>query len=151
MKLYKREGRRFVAINLEDNAGKYYQKDGSFTDHKDDNSIGFCIISSIKEDVIISLTDIGTDGRTFTFSEAKKALLNTSSIFTEIPKIHEIIIVLTKYKSQCNVKNYHDYWCENMASAPYAADAVSYGYASYDPASRASYVAGLRPVLRLKH
>lgn len=151
MKLYKREGRSFVAINLEDNAGKYYQKDGSFTDHKDDNSIGFCIISSIKEDVIISLTDIGTDGCTFTFSEAKKALLNTNSVFTEIPKIHEIIIALTKYKSQCNIKSYHDYWCENMASATRAAGATGFGYAYSHAASLAYCVAGLRPVLRLKH
>ena len=151
MKLYKREGRRFVAINLEDNAGKYYQKDGSFTDLKDDNSIGFCIISSIKEDVIISLTDIGTEGRTFTFSEAKKALLYTSSVFTEIPKIHEIMIPLTKYKSQCNIKNYHEYWCEDMASAACAARAGYYGIADTYAASGAWYVAGLRPVLRLKH
>ena len=52
-KLYKRDGERFVEID--NNEGKYYQKDGTFSDIRTLDSIGLCIISNQKEHVIMAL------------------------------------------------------------------------------------------------
>lgn len=62
-KLYKRDGRRFVEIV--NNEGKYYQKDGTFSDMRTLDSIGLCIISNMKEHVVIALScdEAEQDGR----------------------------------------------------------------------------------------
>lgn len=54
-KLYKRDGRRFVQI--EDHLGMFYQEDGTFTKEKTEKSVGLCIISDFKKDVVMELED----------------------------------------------------------------------------------------------
>lgn len=51
--LYKKDGKRFVEIV--NNEGKYYQEDGTFSDIRTPDSIGLCIISNMKEHVIMAL------------------------------------------------------------------------------------------------
>lgn len=46
MKLYKRDGRRFVEI--QDVTGMFYQKDGTFQEKRDENSIGICVLQTYK-------------------------------------------------------------------------------------------------------
>lgn len=46
MKLYKRDGRRFVEI--QDVTGMFYQKDGTFQEKRDENSIGICMLQTCK-------------------------------------------------------------------------------------------------------
>lgn len=46
MKLYKRDGRRFVEI--QNVTGMFYQKDGTFQEKRDENSIGICVLQTYK-------------------------------------------------------------------------------------------------------
>lgn len=55
-------------MNRKDHLGKYYQKNGRFQEKRDKNSIGFCVISNYREDVVISLTE-----KEISFEEAMKA------------------------------------------------------------------------------
>lgn len=55
-------------MNRKDHLEKYYQKNGRFQNKKDKNSIGFCVISNYKEDIVISLTE-----KEISFEEALKA------------------------------------------------------------------------------
>lgn len=87
-KLYKRDGRRFVEIV--NNEGKYYQKDGTFSNVRTPDSIGLCIISNIKEHVIIALDcdEVEQDG--------KYALDDC------IPSITELSIAYLKFRNKIN-------------------------------------------------
>lgn len=124
MKLYKREGRRFVVCELSDNTGKYYQSDGTFSDYETEASIGLCVSSSVTEDIIMYLKDGEFEG-----------VIPTSTIMFK---------ALLEFKQKLNLSYYTDYKCIHpVNSAAYAAYAGNRGIAGYDAASTAIYVAAL--------
>lgn len=92
MKLYKREGRKFVACELIDNTGKYYQLDGTFSNCKTEESVGLCISSSVTEDIIMYLKD----------GEFKLGAIPTSTI---------MIIALLEFRQKLNLSSYTTYNC----------------------------------------
>ena len=93
MKLYKREGRRFVACKLIDNTGKYYQLDGTFSDYKTEESIGLCISSSVTEDIVMYLKD------------------GESKFLGVIPTSTIMLKALLEYSQELNLSYYRYYKC----------------------------------------
>lgn len=149
MKLYKREGRKFVPLQIENRTGMFYQKDYTFAHDKDENTIGVCILSTIEHDVVMSLYD--AENRLLTRRDA----LRTQGIipFDEIPTTSEMFIALQEHRKSLNIELYHPYWCKNdrfCNENMFAALTGSHGNTSCDPASSAYFVAGLRPVVRFK-
>ena len=149
MKLYKREGRKFVPMQIEDRTGMFYQKDYTFTHHKDENTIGVCILSTIDHEVVMSLCDAGN--RLFT----RIGALKTQGIipFDEIPTTSEMFIALHEYRESLDIETSHPYWCkndrfcnENMFTAYAGRD----GFACFNPASYTYSVGSLRLVKRFK-
>jgi len=133
MKLYKREGRRFVACELVDNTGKYYQSDGTFSDYKTEASIGLCILSSVTEDIVMYLKD----------GEFELGIIPTSTI---------MIKALLEFRQKLNLSYYTYYKCIHpVNSATGAAYAYNYGGARLLPASGAACVAALtRQIIKVR-
>lgn len=133
MKLYKREGRRFVACELVDNTGKYYQSDGTFYDYKTEASIGLCISSSVTEDIIMYLKD----------GEFELGAIPTSTIMLK---------ALIEFRQKLNLSFYTDYKCvDSVTSATFAAFTYGGGLAGHDPASAATYVAArTRQIIKIR-
>jgi hypothetical protein len=133
MKLYKREGRRFVACELIDNIGKYYQLDGTFSDYKTEASIGLCISSSVTEDIVMYLKD----------GEFKLGTIPTSIIMLK---------ALLEFRQELNLSYYTYYKCINpVNSAAHAAYAYASGLAYYGAASGAYFVAALtRQIIKVR-
>ena len=146
MNLYKREGRRFVKTTICDNAGKYYQKDGSFVEKCTKDSIGLCIMSTTKEHVVMSL-------KTFyrgNFEYINTKLKNEFNGNAELPKLHELITALILFRKQLNVYYYEDIWAINqVASATHAANADCASITYYGTTSGARFIAGLRSIVRI--
>ena len=149
MKLYKREGRKFVPMQIEDRTGMFYQKDYTFAHHKDENTIGVCILSTIDHEVVMSLYDAENCLLT-----RRDALRTQGTIpFDEIPTASEMFIALHEYRESLDIKLNRPYWfkndrfCDENMSAATAYDA---GYADNYPAPRTPYAAGLRLVKRFK-
>lgn len=133
MKLYKREGRRFVACELIDNTGKYYQSDGTFSDYKTEASIGLCISSSVTEDIVMYLKD----------GEFETGVIPTSTI---------MIKALLEFRQELNLSSYVYYKCINPAdSTSYAAFAHYTGYACNFTASLAYWVdVNIRQIIKVR-
>lgn len=152
MNLYKREGRRFVKVdipNVVDNSGKYYQKDGSFVEERTKDSIGLCIISTPKEHVVMSLRSYLAHELTFANAKPKAALMFKGK--GEIPKLQELITALILFRTELHIGIWEKIWSiEPITSAPHAAYAINDGFVDYDAASWAIYVAGLRPIVRIQ-
>jgi hypothetical protein len=53
MKIYRREGRRFVQIPS--NLGKYLDENGSFTVEKTPTSIGYCVLETEEHSIVCAL------------------------------------------------------------------------------------------------
>lgn len=122
MKLYKREGRRFVACEPVNNTGKYYQSDGTFSDYKTEASIGLCISSSVTEDIVMYLKDGEFEGTIPTSTIMLKALL--------------------EFRHELSLFPYTYYRCiDPVNSGSYAANADNRGIARAYAASHADYVA----------
>ena len=68
----------------EDHLGMFYQSNGEFVQKKDDKTIGVCIISNYREDVIMSLEE-----KEITYEEASKE--------KQLPTYTEMIIAYTNY------------------------------------------------------
>lgn len=133
MKLYKREGRRFVACELVDNTGKYYQSDGTFSDYKTEASIGLCISSSVTEDIIMYLKD----------GEFELGVIPTSTIMLK---------ALIEFRQKLNLSHRTYYKCINpINSAAYAAVALAIGIADVNPASAARAINALtRQIIKVR-
>lgn len=56
MKLYKRDGRRFVEV--QDVTGMFFQKDGSFTKTKNEDTIGVCVLQTASVRKVVLLETI---------------------------------------------------------------------------------------------
>lgn len=80
----------------EDHEGMYYQKDGTFQKERNAESIGFCIISNYKEDVIMSLGEELVE---------YKSLDKTS-----LPSYLEMITAFSKFKEQLYLDILNSYW-----------------------------------------
>lgn len=117
MKLYKREGRRFVACELVDNTGKYYQLDGTFSNCKTEESVGLCILSTVSEDIVIYLKD----------GEFKLGVIPTAAIMLK---------ALLEFRQELNLSSYTFYVCTNPAGdSTLIASAGDNGYVDYYTAS----------------
>ena len=148
MKYYKREGRRFVQINVSrpvNNAGMYYNSNGTFTLEPTDKTIGLCIVSYAHEHVVMS---IKTLIHNCAYEHAKEVVESAFDGKGEIPQVQEMLTALALYKNQLQLKSYKIYWC-NINYATHAARALGAGFASYHPASAAAFVAALRPIVRI--
>ena len=147
MNLYKREGRRFVKTTICDNAGKYYQKDGSFVEERTNDSIGLCIMSTTKEHVVMSL-------KTFyrgNFEYINTKLKNEFNGNAELPKLHELITALILFREQLKIYHHEDIWAINqVTSAAYAVYAGNNGFANGSIESNVGYIAGLRSIVRIQ-
>ena len=147
MNLYKREGRRFVKTTICDNAGKYYQKDGSFVEKCTKDSIGLCIMSTTKEHVVMSL-------KTFyrgNFEYINTKLKNEFNGNAELPKLQELMIALILFKEELNIGDWENIWnTEPMTSEPYIAHAYPKGGVGYSPDVEACRFALLRSIVRIQ-
>ena len=144
-KLYKREGRRFVQVDIPticDNSGKYYQKDGTFSSVRTEDSIGLCIMSTPSEHVVMHLKTVCKG--TFDVIEhmASKTFNNTG----EIPQLYELMIALIKFRILLNIDYWENIWAINPKTIVFA---DVYDLAHHNPALRASCIAGLRPIKRI--
>ena len=102
-KYYIREGRRFVQTSipiLKDHEGMFYNSDNSFSDKQKENSIGVCIMSKRKEDIIMLLRD-------------GKPTLNNDWWY-RLPEFDELVHAFTEYKSLLNLKTRHCYKIKNQ-------------------------------------
>ena len=133
MKLYKREGRRFVACELVDNTGKYYQPDGTFSNYQTEASIGLCISSSVTEDIVMYLKD----------GEFELGTIPTSTIMLK---------ALLEFRQKLNLPYYTYYKCiDPVNSAACAAIARYGGVASRNAALYSSCVAALtRQIIKVR-
>lgn len=148
-KLYKREGRRFVQVDIPticDNSGKYYQKDGTFSWVRTEDSIGLCIMSTPKEHVVMHLKSICRG--TFDVIEhmASKTFNNTG----ELPQLHEAIIALIKFRTKLNINIWEYIWAINQTTAkPTIVAANQFGHIDAVPIFNTSCIAGLRQIKRI--
>lgn len=148
MKYYKREGRRFVQINVPqpvNNAGTYYNSNGTFTLEPTDKTIGFCIVSYAHEHVVMSIKTLIHD---CVYEYAEEVVDSAFDGKGEIPELQEMLIALILYKSQLQLNSYEDYWCR-IDITPYAAIARAHGRVHAITASIDRYVAALRPIIRI--
>lgn len=149
IKLYKREGRRFVPMQIEDRTGMFYQKDSTFTHNKDENTIGLCILSTIEHDVVMSLCDV--ENRLLTRKDVLR--IQGTASFNKIPTTSEMFIALHEYRESLNIKAYRSYWCKNdrfCNENMFAASTGLWGGVCLSAAPYAAFIAGLRPVMRFK-
>ena len=150
MKYYRREGRRFVQTDVPqpvNNAGKYYQKDGSFSNECTSDSIGLCIVSYATHHVVMYLHEIAG---TYTHDEAVEEAKKFFSGKGEVPQLNDLLTAFIYYKKQLNISTLKDYRAIGPISASYAAFANHAGTAGYDPAWNTRFVAALRPVVNIK-
>ncbi|WP_279148464.1 hypothetical protein [Segatella bryantii] len=153
MKLYKREGRRFVPMQIEDRTGMFYQKDRTFARYKDENTIGVCILSTIEHDVVMSLYDSGEFNLTKDKVKSKLQKMQGITLLNEMPTTSEMFIALHKHQKSLNIDTYRKYWCKNdRFDVENIFFAVLYDHrnAHIYVASRID-VAEIRPVMRIKH
>lgn len=99
-KLYERDGRRFVQI--EDHLGMFYQEDGTFTKEKTEKSVGLCIISDFKKDVVMELED-----KLYTCDETNA---------NNIPYQVEFLAALA-FRDILKLSSYKNYFCMLLGGA----------------------------------
>ena len=103
MKLYKRDGRRFVEI--ENHEGLYRQQDGTYQETRDENSIGLCIISRDGVDAVMALKD-----EVVTLEEAK-------NMEQYLPTYEEMLKAITSYSKQLSINHHYGrrYWIKKIS------------------------------------
>lgn len=108
-KYYKREGRRFVPVELPqtltiatNNVGKYYQSDGTFAAERNKDSIGFCILSSPTQHVVMALKDCES---WYDYDEAVKEVKNHFDGKGRIPTTDEMLRAFTNFWKELGLKN----------------------------------------------
>ncbi len=79
-----------------DHEGMYYQQDSTFQKEKDDKSVGFCIISNYKEDIIMSLI-----GEPIEYEDLDKS---------DLPLYLELIVAFNKFKEELDLHFLNSYW-----------------------------------------
>lgn len=162
-KYYKREGRRFVQVELPqsptittNNAGKYYQSDGTFVNERTKDSIGLCIISLNTGHVVMALKDCA--GK-YTHNEAVEEVKKHFNGKGEIPDVNEMLEAIISYKKELGLEYYTDYRAVPFGSGASSALAVLrfayvYNAPSYASANCGSgwmnYRMRLRPIVRVK-
>lgn len=149
MKIYKREGRRFVQTTISqpvDNAGKYYQKDGTFSDIRTEESIGLCIVSYATHHVVMWLDEINGS---FTHKEAIKVAKNYFNGKGEVPQLDDLLRAIVCYREKLNFTKWRDYRAI-LASNHFAAYASSCGFANGYATSYAAADGALRPIVNIK-
>lgn len=147
MKVYKREGRRFVQTTIPqpvDNAGKYYQKDGTFGDIRTKESIGLCIVSYATHHVVMWLDEVNG---IFTPREAIKEAKNYFNGKGEVPQLNDLLKALICYRKELNFTEWKSY---RASIASLAAVTYDYGYGSYATVSGAHFAVALRPIVNIK-
>ena len=102
MKLYKRDGRRFVEI--ENHEGLYRQQDGTYQEKRDKNSIGLCIISRDGIDAVMALKE-----EVVTLEEAK-------NMEQYLPTYEEMLKAITSYSKQLSIRHLWQrrYWIKKI-------------------------------------
>jgi len=160
-KYYKREGRRFVQVELPqmptvttNNAGKYYQSDGTFVNERTKDSIGLCIISLSTGHVVMALKDCNGG---YTHNEAVKEVKKHFNGKGEIPDVNEMLQALISYKKELGLEHCVDYRAIHFDSDTTCAASVGAGYkltgsAGYFVATNisSSWPIRLRPIVRIK-
>ena len=96
----------------EDHEGMYYQQDGTFQKEINGKSIGLCIISNYKEDVIMSFGEKLVD-----YKDINKK---------DLPSYLEMITAIGKFKIELILSPYKSYWAcspfEFIAYGSYVSD-----------------------------
>lgn len=162
-KYYKREGRRFVQVELPqsptittNNAGKYYQSDGTFVNKRTKDSIGLCIISLNTGHVVMALKDCA--GK-YTHNEAVEEVKKHFNGKGEIPDVNEILEAIISYKKELGLEYYTDYRAVPFGDTANAATAVlRYAAVYYAPSGASTFLGSgwmnyrmrLRPIVRVK-
>ena len=108
MKLYKRDGRRFVEI--ENHEGLYRQQDGTYQEKRDENSIGLCIISRDGIDAVMALKE-----EVVTLEEAK-------NMEQYLPTYEEMLKAITSYSKQLSMRHLWQkrYWIKKINGYVYS-------------------------------
>jgi len=132
-KLYKRDGRRFVQI--EDHLGMFYQEDRTFTKEKTEKSIGLCIISDFKKDVVMELED-----KLCTYSKTDA---------NNIPYQIELLSALA-FNKILKLSSYRDYFCILFGGRG-AHCGWFFFNSSYGSGDASPYVGGRRLLYRKVH
>lgn len=87
MKYYIRKGRRFVEV--ESKVGMYYNKDGTFTSTKFEDSIGICVIDDFKKIVVASICKAPFE---MNWDNANKFCKTISGGRWHLPSLEELLI-----------------------------------------------------------
>ena len=125
MKLYKREGRRFVEI--QNAVGMYYQKDGTFQKERNENSIGVCVIQTYDvRTVALFKMSYGTWGSCKQFCEDCGGYMPTRSQLLQLKSFVKCGDIKQSY-----------YWTQDEYSSDYAwylglGLGTYFGYCIYD-------------------
>ncbi len=163
-KYYKREGRRFVQVELlqtptitTNNAGKYYQSDGTFVNERTKDSIGLCIISLSTGHVVMALEDCAGE---YTHDEAIDEVKKHFNGKGEIPEVNEMLTAMISYKKALGLEYYVDYravcFGSLTANVHYTGTTTDHtprtGYyvGAHIGSSWMSYCIRLRPIVRIK-
>lgn len=163
-KYYKREGRRFVQVELPqspvittNNAGKYYQSDGTFVNERNKDSIGLCIISTNAGHVIMTLEDCPGN---YTHEEAIEEVKRYFNGKGEIPNMLELIIAFFAYKEKLNLTMFKPYISASINSTEayawlgrihsYRGAYFTYAHVDYSDADAFGVPMKLRPIMRVK-
>lgn len=160
-KYYKREGRRFVQVELpqtftlrSNNAGKYYQSDGTFVNERTKDSIGLCIISLPTGHVVMTLKDCEGE---YTHDEAVEEIKKHFNGKGEIPNVNEMLEAIISYKKELGFEYYNDYrvvHCGDSMTYTGVAHLLSTSHGVYVATHISSawmnYRIRLRPIVRIK-
>lgn len=163
-KYYKREGRRFVQVEppqmptiTTNNAGKYYQSDGTFVNKRTKDSIGLCIISLNTGHVVMALKDCA--GK-YTHCEAVEEVKKHFNGKGEIPDVNEMLEAIISYKKELSLEYYVDYRAVRFGynTARYTPAVLRCAFVRYSPygagtgygSSWMNYRTRLRPIVRVK-
>lgn len=102
-KYYIRNGRKFERIEYHE--GMYYQENGTFQEKRDECSIGLCIISDFKQDVIM------------TFESVECTYVDVLKEEKLLPMYIELFIAINKYNTELNLVaegNIKKYWIRTV-------------------------------------
>ena len=95
-KRQEKRSKKIKTLSTEDHEGMYYQQDGTFSKTKNADSVGLCIISNYKEDVIMSL---------------KEELIDHKDLNkTNLPSYLEMIVAFNKFREELNLSYLNRYW-----------------------------------------
>lgn len=100
----------------EDHLGMYWQGGNKFQKEQDKDSLGLCIISNYREDIIMSLEE-----KEITYEDAIKAQKDQ-----DLPKPIELLIAFDQFKDILKLQTFENYFIDSSTVYSYVVTDVGY-------------------------